>query len=123
MNVKFYKCEKCGNVVAKLVDAMTPIVCCGETMHELKANAVNDENRKYQPAAELKGGVLHIKACTNPQCHPQEHDKMFFWLETECGGYYLDPCGKHEFSVTCGNDRPTALYKYCSRHGLWRVEL
>ena len=123
MNVKFYKCNLCGNVVAKLIDAKTPIVCCGETMHELLPAAITDENRKYLPVVELKDGVLHIKSCSNPECHPEGHDRMFYWVATECGGYYLEPCGKHEFTVSCGKDRPVALYKYCSRHGLFKVAL
>lgn len=122
-HVKFFKCDLCGNVVAKLVDQGTPLVCCGETMHELLPNAVTEENRKYLPVVELKDGVLHIKSCSNTHCQPEEHDRMFYWIATACGGYYLDPCGKHEFTVECGAERPTALYKYCSRHGLWCVEL
>ena len=123
MRVKFFKCAHCGNVVAKLVDAKTPVICCGEAMHELLPVALTDENRIYLPVVELKDGVLHIRGCGNPHCQPAEHGQLFFWVATECGGYYVDPCGRHEFAVACGDDRPVAVYKYCSRHGLFKVDL
>ena len=36
--LKFYKCAKCGAVVAKIVEKPCPIMCCGEEMVELTAN-------------------------------------------------------------------------------------
>lgn len=35
MAKKFFKCAKCGNIIAKYVDAGVPVACCGEPMVEL----------------------------------------------------------------------------------------
>ena len=35
MELKFYICEHCGNIVAKVKDAGVPVVCCGQKMKEI----------------------------------------------------------------------------------------
>ena len=30
MATKFYKCNRCGNVVEKVVDSRVPVICCHE---------------------------------------------------------------------------------------------
>lgn len=37
--MKTYKCEVCGNVVAKIVDSGVPVMCCGKPMVETDAYA------------------------------------------------------------------------------------
>ena len=37
----FYKCQICGNVVVKLVDAGVPVFCCGQKMVVLDANTTD----------------------------------------------------------------------------------
>ena len=36
--MKFYKCEKCGKIIAIVQATAVPTVCCGEGMKELVAN-------------------------------------------------------------------------------------
>ena len=35
MDQKFYICEHCGNIIAKVKDVGVPVVCCGKPMSEL----------------------------------------------------------------------------------------
>ena len=37
MEVKYYICKHCGNIVEKVKDKGVPVICCGEPMQELKA--------------------------------------------------------------------------------------
>ena len=43
MEIKFYKCEHCGNIAIKVVDSGVPMICCGEPMVELVAGATDGE--------------------------------------------------------------------------------
>ena len=35
MEQKFYRCEICGNIIAKVHDSKVPVVCCMQKMQEL----------------------------------------------------------------------------------------
>ena len=35
MEVRYYICKHCGNIIAKVKDTGVPIVCCGEPMSEI----------------------------------------------------------------------------------------
>ena len=37
MEVRYYICKHCGNIVEKVKDKGVPVICCGEPMQELKA--------------------------------------------------------------------------------------
>ena len=37
MEVKYYVCKHCGNIIEKVKDKGVPVMCCGEAMQELKA--------------------------------------------------------------------------------------
>ena len=49
MATKFFKCNHCGNVIVKVVDANVPVQCCGENMKELVANTVDASAEKHVP--------------------------------------------------------------------------
>ena len=50
--MKFYKCNKCGNVVLAAVDSGVVPFCCGEKMEELVANTVDASTEKHVPVVE-----------------------------------------------------------------------
>ena len=35
MELKYYICEHCGNIITKLKDSKVPVMCCGQKMNEL----------------------------------------------------------------------------------------
>ena len=45
MEVRYYICKHCGNIVEKVKDKGVPVICCGEPMQELKAG-VTDASRQ-----------------------------------------------------------------------------
>ena len=40
MEVKYYVCNHCGNIIEMVKDQGVPVMCCGEAMHELKAGVL-----------------------------------------------------------------------------------
>ena len=41
MEVRYYICKHCGNIVEKVKDKGVPVICCGEPMQELKAGVTD----------------------------------------------------------------------------------
>ena len=124
MATKFYKCNRCGNVVEKVVDSKVPVVCCGEQMQELIPNTVDASNEKHVPVV-TRLDDNHIKVEVGSVPHPMlpEHHIAFIYFETESGGIRINLKDKPEAVVCTCSERPIAVYEYCNLHGLWKTEL
>jgi superoxide reductase len=126
MATKFYKCNRCGNVVEKVVDSRVPVVCCGEKMEELVPNTVEASGEKHIPVVTNLGDG-RIKVEVGSVHHPMEdaHHIAFIYVETENGGIRIDLPheGKAEAVFCTCADKPVAVYEYCNLHGVWKTEL
>ena len=120
MELKFYKCRHCGNVVVKLVDSNVPLVCCGEKMEELKANTVEASVEKHLPVVEFPEKCT-VKVRVGSAPHPMlpEHHISFIVLQTEKGFQVAYPQGEAVADFYT-DEEPTAVYEYCNLHGLWK---
>lgn len=49
MEVKYYVCKHCGNIIEKVKDKGVPVMCCGEAMQELKAGVTDAAVEKHVP--------------------------------------------------------------------------
>ena len=109
MATKFYKCNRCGNVVEKVVDSRVPVVCCGE---------------KHVPVVTDLGDG-RIKVEVGSVHHPMEeaHHIAFIYVETERGGIRVNLKDEPVAVVYVGDEKVKAVYEYCNLHGLWKVEL
>ena len=87
MATKFYKCNQCGNLVIKVVDANVPVMCCGEKMVELTPNTVDASGEKHLPVV-TRIDEKTIKVEVGSVAHPmlEEHHISFIYVETENGG-------------------------------------
>ena len=47
MEVRYYICKHCGNIVEKVKDKGVPVICCGEPMQELKAGVTDAAVEKH----------------------------------------------------------------------------
>ena len=47
MEVRYYICKHCGNIVEKVKDKGVPVICCGEPMRELKAGVTDAAVEKF----------------------------------------------------------------------------
>ena len=124
MATKFYKCNHCGNVIVKVVDAGVPVVCCGEKMVELVPNTVDASGEKHLPVVTVLDNNS-IKVEVGSVHHPMlpEHHISFVYVETENGGIQVNLKDKPETVVYLGEEKAVAVYEYCNLHGLWKTEL
>ena len=124
MATKFYKCNHCGNVIVKVVDAGVSVVCCGEKMVELVPNTVDASGEKHLPVVTVLDNNS-IKVEVGSVHHPMlpEHQISFIYVETENGGIQVNLKDKPEAVVYLGEEKAVAVYEYCNLHGLWKTEL
>ena len=122
--LKFYKCAKCGVVVAKIVEKPCPIMCCGEEMVELTANTEEAAFEKHIPDVTMDGDVIVAKVGSVEHPMMPEHFIQFIALETEGGMQvkYLKPEEKPEAKFVAADGKAVAVYEFCNLHGLWKAE-
>jgi len=97
------------------------MVCCGENMVELVANATDAAGEKHVPVVSVDGNTINVSV--GSVAHPmiEEHFIEWIYLETEKGGQmkFLKPGEEPKASFVLENDEPVGAYAYCNLHGLW----
>ncbi|MBR6294979.1 MAG: desulfoferrodoxin [Treponema sp.] len=122
MVLKFYKCKKCGKVVAMLKGSPCDTMCCGEAMTELKANTTDAAVEKHVPVVQKNGNLVEVSV--GSVTHPMEEKHFIEWIVLETKSLSLikslkpGDAPKAVFALTDGDDVVRA-YAYCNLHGLW----
>lgn len=123
MEMKFLKCEHCGQIVAMVKETGVPIICCGEPMQEMVANTTDAAVEKHVPVVEVDGTKVNV--CIGEAEHPMLPEHYIEWvsLQTKNGNQrkQLKPGDepKVSFAIEEG-DEVVAVYEHCNLHGLWK---
>lgn len=122
VDIKFYICEKCGNIAMKVVDAGVPMMCCGQKMTELAANSVDAAQEKHVPVIERVGDIVTVSVGEVEHPMAEDHYIQFILLHTTRGTQLarLNPgdAPKAVFALADGAE-PVEAFEYCNKHGLW----
>lgn len=124
MELKFYICEHCGNIVAKVKDAGVPVVCCGQKMKEIVPGTTDASVEKHVPVWEVKDNKLYVTVGAAE--HPMLPAHYIEWIavQTTAGNQRkaLAPGQppKAVFALLEG-EQVVAVYAYCNLHGLWKA--
>ena len=124
MEMKFYVCEHCGNIIAMVKDSGVPVMCCGQKMTELVPNTEDAAQEKHVPVCELKGTTVEVTVGSVEHPMIDEHYIEWIALQTDRGNQRkaLKPgeAPKAEFAILDGEE-VIAVYAYCNLHGLWKA--
>ena len=126
MEVKFYVCKHCGNIIVYVKNSGVKVVCCGEKMQELVPGTVDAAKEKHIPEVVVDGQKVTVTVGSVE--HPMIDVHYIEWvlLVTKAGiqKKTLKPGEKPvaEFLIAEG-DEVVAAYEYCNLHGLWKKEL
>jgi len=122
--MKIFKCETCGNITVKLVDAGVPLMCCGKPMVELKAGTSDGAAEKHVPAFTLDGDSLSVVIGEVEHPMSAEHYIQFILVEQDGKVQYqtLTADAKPHAKFHIDGSKPFAVYEYCNLHGLWKIE-
>ncbi|MCD7887590.1 MAG: desulfoferrodoxin [Clostridiales bacterium] len=124
MELKFYRCEHCGNIVVKVKDTGVPVMCCGQKMTELVPGTTDAAAEKHVPVCTAEGslGTVNVGSIDHPML--PEHYIEWIALKTKQSVQlkYLQPGEKPaaSFALSQG-DAVEAVYAYCNLHGLWKA--
>ena len=122
MNIKFYICKHCGNIIAFAKNTGVPVKCCGENMTPIEPNTTDAAQEKHVPVITREGDIVTVRVGSAE--HPMIDAHYIEWivLETKQGNQrkVLSPGAAPEAKFAlCAGDEVVAAYAYCNLHGLW----
>ncbi|MDF2891874.1 MAG: desulfoferrodoxin FeS4 iron-binding protein [Clostridia bacterium] len=89
----FYRCEKCGNMVALVKAGGGELTCCGQAMTKLQANTTDASQEKHVPAVVYENGKIKVAIGSIP--HPMLVEHHIEWIALVAGNkfemVYLKP--------------------------------
>ncbi len=122
MKLRFFKCERCGNIIAMVKDKGVPVFCCGEKMKELVPASIEASHEKHIPVYTVNGNTVSVKVGSVE--HPMQDVHYIEWIALETkNGYELrelkpGDAPQCEFALANG-DEVINVFAYCNLHGLW----
>jgi len=121
MNVTFYRCEICDNIVGLIKNGGGKLVCCGQPMVELSANTTDASGEKHVPIVSKKDGKIIVEV--GSVAHPMNEKHYIEWIAVVSAKrterISLSPTDEPK-AIFC--DEPNAeVYAYCNLHGLWKA--
>lgn len=126
MELKFYICEHCGNLITHLKRTGVPIMCCGQEMTELIPGSTDGALEKHVPVVEKSGDEVLVKIGEIEHPMLEKHYIEWIALQTKDGVQvkYLHPGDRpRAVFLVSGEDKAVAAYEYCNLHGLWKKEI
>jgi len=124
MEVKYYRCETCGQIVAMVQKKPCPVMCCGKPMKEIVPGTTDASVEKHVPVWTVEGNT--VKVTVGAAVHPMVEAHYIEWIALETKEGYqvkrLTPGSepKAEFALTEG-DEVVAVLAYCNLHSLWKA--
>ncbi len=124
MEMKFYRCAVCGQMIAIVKKTACPVVCCGKPMEEIIPGTTDAAQEKHVPVYEVKDGKVYVTV--GAVAHPMLEEHYIEWisLQTTSGNQRkalkpgMEP--KACFAI-CEGDEVLAVYAYCNLHSLWKA--
>lgn len=120
--MRFFKCNKCGNVVLLVDDKSSNLACCGEDMMELVPRSEDAAVEKHVPKIFIDENVVDVKV--GEISHPMEKDHYIDFVAIESNyGIEINKLvpGKEPETrfILDENEELYTAYAYCNKHGLW----
>ena len=123
--MKFYVCEKCGNLVGMVKESGAPMSCCGQNMTELVPGTSDGAVEKHVPVFKVEGNKVTVNVGSVDHPMIPEHFIEWIALKTKQGNQRkaLNP-GEAPAACfrICEGDEVEAVYAYCNLHSLWKAE-
>ena len=120
--MKFFRCRRCGKIIALVKDIPVPTICCGEKMEELIPNTQDGAHEKHIPVINVENNIVTVKV--GEVDHPMlpEHYIEWIMVQTNFGNQrkVLKPGDAPiaKFALLEGEEVIKAL-EYCNIHGLY----
>ncbi len=124
MEMKFYICERCGNMVAVVKNSGVPIMCCGQKMTEIVPGTTDAAVEKHVPVWEVRDNKVYVTVGAVEHPMLPQHYIEWIAIQTKYGNQrkalHPDEAPKACFAL-CEGDEVEAVYAYCNLHSLWKA--
>ena len=124
MEQRFYKCERCGQIIAIVKNTDIPVFCCGEEMKELLPGTTDAAVEKHVPVYEIKDGKVLVTVGSVEHPATEEHHIEWIALVTNRGIHFKHlketdhPCASFHLD---SDEEVCCIYTFCNLHGLWKA--
>ncbi len=124
MEMKYFGCAHCGQIVEIVKGTGVPVICCGEVMQEIVPGTTDASVEKHLPAYEVKDNKVFVTV--GSVNHPMLPEHYIEWvsIQTKFGNQRmaLKPGAEPKvcFSL-CEGDEVEAVFAFCNLHSLWRA--
>ena len=81
MDMKFYRCAKCGKIIAMVKPSACPTMCCGEAMQEIIPGTTDASVEKHVPVFEVKDGLVTVTVGATE--HPMLDAHYIEWISIQ----------------------------------------
>ena len=126
MEMKFYRCSVCGQIVAIVKETSVPVICCGRPMQELIPGHADASAEKHVPVIRVRDQEVTVRIGSLPHPMTEEHAIEWVSLQTRCGNQRKGLKTGDEPEVCfriCEGDEVKAAFAYCNLHGLWKADM
>ena len=124
MEMKFYRCSHCGQIIAIVKETGVPVICCGEPMTEVIPGTTDASLEKHVPVFTVEKNKVHVSVGSVEHPMVPEHYIEWVAIQTKLGNQrkQLSPGNEPKacFSI-CDGDEVEAVYAYCNLHSLWKA--
>ncbi len=124
MEMIFYRCRHCGQIVAIVKGTRVPLMCCGEKMERIEPGTTDASLEKHVPVYEKKDGTVLVKVGSIEHPMVAEHYIEWISIQTKNGNQrkVLTPLDKPDATFyVAPDDEVIAVYAYCNLHSLWKA--
>ncbi len=124
MELKFYRCEHCGNIITKIKDKGVPVMCCGQKMGELVPNTTDAAAEKHVPVYEVEGNLVRVAVGSLEHPMLAEHYIEWIAIKTVQGAQCKELTPGEAPSATfvlAEGDEVEEVFAYGNLHGLWKA--
>ena len=78
MELRFYRCETCGQIIAVVRKTGVPVMCCGKPMKEIIPGTTDAAVEKHVPVYEVNGQTVSVKVGSVD--HPMTEAHYIEWV-------------------------------------------
>lgn len=124
MDMEFYRCRHCGQIIAVVKGTGVPVKCCGEPMEKIGAGTTDASVEKHVPQYSVDGGRVTVTVGSVAHPMAEEHHIEWVALQTANGNQrkVLKAGDEPKAVFFIGeDDKVEAVYAYCNLHGLWKA--
>ena len=123
MEMRFYRCGTCGQIIAIVKKTGAPVVCCGKPMTELVPGTTDASVEKHVPVIAREGNRVTVTVGSVEHPMVPEHFIEWIALKSKFGNQRKALAPGQEPKACfqlCEGDEVEMALAYCNLHSLWK---